>query len=40
MRIMHVIPIDKINQINETLKTNDHSKLIIRNDNPIMYRIE
>ena len=36
----NAVPVDKINQINETLKIRDHSKLIIRNDNPIMYRIE
>ena len=36
----NAVPADKIDQINETLKIKDHSKLIIRNDNPIMYTIE
>ena len=36
----NAVPADKIDQINETLKIKDHSKLIIRNDNPIMYKIE
>ena len=36
----NAVPVDKINQINETLKIKDHSKLIIRNDHPIMYTIQ
>ena len=36
----NVVPCDKIDQINETLKIKDHLKLIIRNDIPIMYKIE
>ena len=35
----NAVPVDKINQINETLKFKDHSKLIIRNDNPIDYKV-
>ena len=36
----NAVPADKIDQINETLKMREYSKLIIRNDNPIMYKIE